>query len=97
MAVEFREKALMAYETMSSHQKEAIDPVLQSFKVTEHGETNLSLPLISLAPEKLKEIKLDNIKTWVAAIDQNIRLLYQKTEQGLLIIDIISFNSLASL
>jgi Txe/YoeB family toxin of Txe-Axe toxin-antitoxin module len=93
MTVEFREKALMAYETMSSHQKEEIDPVLQSLTSMDHSPFLLT----PLAPEKLKEIKLDNIKTWVAAIDQNIRLLYQKTEQGFLIIDIINLDSLVSL
>ncbi len=37
MTVEFREKALMAYETMSSHQKEEIDPVLQSLTSMDHS------------------------------------------------------------
>jgi hypothetical protein len=38
---------------------------------------------------QLNSDKLDNTDTWVVRVDGSVRLLFKKTDQGFLIIDII--------
>ncbi|WP_413173791.1 hypothetical protein [Anabaena azotica] len=75
MTVQFREKALMAYETMPLNQKHKVSEIIQQLDVK-----NL---------QHLNSDRLENTDTWVMKIDSNVRLLFKQTEQGFLIIDII--------
>lgn len=75
MTVQFREKALMAYETMPLNQKHKVSEVIQQLAVKNSQHLNSD--------------RLENTDTWVMKIDSNVRLLFKQTEQGFLIIDII--------
>jgi hypothetical protein len=75
MTVQFREKALMAYETMPLNQKHKVSEVIQQLDVKN--------------PQHLNSDRLENTDTWVVKVDNNVRLLFKQTEQGFLIIDII--------
>ncbi|MEA5619174.1 hypothetical protein VB711_15200 [Cronbergia sp. UHCC 0137] len=75
MSVQFREKALMAYETMPLNQKHKVFEVIQQLDVKNSHQLNSD--------------KLDNTDTWVVRVDGSVRLLFKKTDQGFLIIDII--------
>ncbi len=75
MTVQFREKALMAYETMPSSQKNKVSQVIQQLDVKNS--------------QHLKSDRLENTDTWVVRVDPTVRLLFKQTEQGFLIIDII--------
>ncbi|MTJ06193.1 hypothetical protein [Anabaena sp. UHCC 0204] len=75
MTVQFREKALMAYETMPLNQKHKVSEVIQQLDVKNSQHLNSD--------------RLENTDTWVMKIDSNVRLLFKQTEQGFLIIDII--------
>lgn len=75
MTVQFREKALMAYETMPLNQKHKVSEVIQQLDVKNSQHLNSD--------------RLENTDTWVVKIDSNVRLLFKQTEQGFLIIDII--------
>jgi len=77
MAVQFREKALMAYETMPLKQKDKVAKVISQLNVNK---------IQSLHSHQLRSQALD---TWVVRVDQTVRLLFTKTDQGFLIIDII--------
>jgi len=78
MTVQFREKALMAYETMPLNQKHKVSEVIQQLDVKNS--------------QYLNSDRLENTDTWVMKIDSNVRLLFKKTEQGFLIIDIIEWK-----
>jgi hypothetical protein len=75
MTVQFREKALMAYETMPLNQKHKVSEVIQQLDVKNS--------------QHLKSDRLENTDTWVVRVDPTVRLLFKQTEQGFLIIDII--------
>ncbi|MBO1058260.1 MAG: hypothetical protein HEQ27_17820 [Dolichospermum sp. JUN01] len=75
MTVQFREKALMAYETMPLNQKHKVSEVIEQLNVKNSQHLNSD--------------RLENTDTWVMKIDSNVRLLFKQTEQGFLIIDII--------
>lgn len=75
MTVQFREKALMAYETMPLNQKHKVSEVIQQLDVKNSQHLNSD--------------RLENTDTWVVKVDTNVRLLFKQTEQGSLIIDII--------
>ena len=75
MTVQFREKALMAYETMPSSQKNRVSKVIKQLDVDKS--------------QRLKSDKLEDTDTWVVRVDPTVRLLFKKTDQGFLIIDII--------
>lgn len=77
MAVQFREKALMAYETMPPSQKSKVSRVIQQLDV--NGSQHLNSHI-------LKDQDLD---TWVVRVDKSVRLLFTKTDHGFLVIDII--------
>lgn len=75
MSVQFREKALMAYETMPSTQKNKVSQVIKQLDVKNS--------------QHLKSNRLEDTDTWVVRVDPTVRLLFKQTEQGFLIIDII--------
>jgi uncharacterized protein related to proFAR isomerase len=75
MTVQFREKALMAYETMPSSQKNKVSKVIKKLDVDKS--------------QRLNSDKLEDTDTWVVKVDPTVRLLFKKTDQGFLIIDII--------
>ena len=75
MTVQFREKALMAYEIMPSSQKNRVSKVIKQLDVDKS--------------QSLKSDKLEDTDTWVVRVDPTVRLLFKKTDQGFLIIDII--------
>ncbi|MFM6477569.1 MAG: hypothetical protein ACKPGH_29405 [Dolichospermum sp.] len=75
MTVQFREKALMAYETMPLNQKHKVSEVIQQLDVKNSQHLNSD--------------RLENTDTWFVKVDSNVRLLFKQTEQGFLIIDII--------
>lgn len=77
MAIQFREKALMALETMPSVQKDKVSNVLKKLAGNQ---------VRALGPHQLKGQVLD---TWVVPVDSTVRLLFTKTEKGFLVIDII--------
>jgi uncharacterized protein related to proFAR isomerase len=75
MTVQFREKALMAYETMPLNQKHKVSEVIQQLDVKNSQHLNSD--------------RLEDTDTWVVRVDPTVRLLFKQTEQGFLIIDII--------
>jgi hypothetical protein len=75
MTVQFREKALMAYETMPLNQKNKVSQLIKQLDVSNSHQLNSD--------------KLDNTDTWMLRVDRSVRLLFKKTDQGFLIIDII--------
>jgi mRNA-degrading endonuclease RelE of RelBE toxin-antitoxin system len=75
MTVQFREKALMAYETMPSSQKNRVSKVIKQLDVDKS--------------QSLKSDKLEHTDTWMVRVDGSVRLLFKETDQGFLIIDII--------
>jgi hypothetical protein len=75
MTVQFREKALMAYETMPLNQKNKVSQVIEQLDINK--------------PQHLDSNRLKNTDTWVVRVDRSVRLLFKQTEQGFLIIDII--------
>jgi hypothetical protein len=80
VAVQFREKARMAYETMPSNQKTKVSWVIQQLDVNDSQHLNSYI------------LKNQDLDTWVVRVDQSVRLLFTKTDQGFLIIDIIDRN-----
>lgn len=78
MTVQFREKALMAYEIMPLNQKGKVSQILEQLNV--NGSKHLNSHIL----------KNQDLDTWVVRVDQSVRLLFTKTEQGFLIIDIIN-------
>ena len=74
MTVQFREKALMAYETMPLNQKK-VSQLIKQLDVSNSHQLNSD--------------RLDNTDTWLVRVDGSVRLLFKKTDQGFLIIDII--------
>ncbi|MEB3308659.1 MAG: hypothetical protein VKJ02_00330 [Snowella sp.] len=83
----------MAYETMPLIQKEKVDYVIQGIELLDKWGAIAPLSLSPIPPENLKKIKIQNLDTWVAKIDETIRLLFRETDQGFLIIDILSLAS----
>lgn len=77
MAVQFREKALMAYETMPLNQKDKVSKVISQLDVNK------------IHPLHSHQLRSQDLDTWVVRVDQTVRLLFTKTDQGFLIIDII--------
>jgi hypothetical protein len=75
MTVQFREKALMAYETMPLSQKNKVSQLIKQLDVSNSQQLNSD--------------KLDNTDTWMVRVDRSVRLLFKETDQGFLIIDII--------
>ena len=75
MTVQFREKALMAYETMPLNQKNKVSHLIKQLDVNNSHQLNSD--------------KLDNTDTWMVRVDGSVRLLFKETDQGFLIIDII--------
>jgi Txe/YoeB family toxin of Txe-Axe toxin-antitoxin module len=67
----------MAYETMPLKQKNKVSHLLRQLDVNKSSRLN---------PHKLKNRDLE---TWFVRVDQTVRLLFTKNEQGFLIIDII--------
>ncbi len=80
MAVQFREKALMAYETMPSNQQSKVSRVIQQLDANNSQHLNSHI------------LKNQDLDTWVVRVDKSVRLLFTKTDQGFLIIDIIDRN-----
>lgn len=80
MTVQFREKALMAYETMPSDEKGKVSWIIEQL-----DENNSE----QLDSRKLKNQDLD---AWVVRVEGSVRLLFTKTDQGFLILDIIDRN-----
>jgi Txe/YoeB family toxin of Txe-Axe toxin-antitoxin module len=77
MTVQFREKALMAYETMPLNQKGKVSQILEQLDIDNSQHLNSHM------------LKNQDLDTWVVRVDQSVRLLFTKTDQGFLIIDII--------
>jgi hypothetical protein len=77
MTVQFREKALMAYETMPLNQKGKVSQILEQLDVNDSPYLNSHI------------LKNQDLDTWVVKVDQSVRLLFSRTDQGFLIIDII--------
>jgi mRNA-degrading endonuclease RelE of RelBE toxin-antitoxin system len=80
VAVQFREKARMAYETMPSNQKTKVSRVIRQLDVNNSQHLNAH------------PLRNEDLDTWVVRVDQSVRLLFTKTDQGFLIIDIIDRN-----
>ncbi|PZU97100.1 MAG: hypothetical protein DCE90_08175 [Pseudanabaena sp.] len=77
MTVQFREKALMAYETMPLNQKNKVSHLI---KQLDAGKSQ------RLDSHILKNLGLD---TWMVRVDKTVRLLFTKNDRGFLIIDIV--------
>jgi hypothetical protein len=77
MTVQFREKALMAYETMPLNQKGKVSQILEQLDVNDSQYLNSHI------------LKNQDLDMWVVKVDQSVRLLFSKTDKGFLIIDII--------
>lgn len=77
MAVQFREKARMAYETMPSNQKNKVSRVIRQLDANNSQHLNA---------QPLRNKDLD---AWVVRVDKSVRLLFAKTDQEFLIINII--------
>jgi mRNA-degrading endonuclease RelE of RelBE toxin-antitoxin system len=77
MTIQFREKALMAYETMPSNQKNKVSQAIEQLDV--NGSKHLNSQILNN----------QDLDTWVVKVDNTVRLLFTKTDQGFLIIDII--------
>ncbi|NER23933.1 MAG: hypothetical protein F6J96_25150 [Symploca sp. SIO1C2] len=80
MTVQFREKALMAYETMPLKQKTKVAQVIEQLDINNLQHLNSHV------------LKNKDLDTWVVRVDKTVRLLFTKKEQGFLIIDIIEHN-----
>ncbi|NES00762.1 MAG: hypothetical protein F6J86_44485 [Symploca sp. SIO1B1] len=80
MTVQFREKALMAYETMPLKQKTKVAQVIEQLDINNLQHLNSHV------------LKNKDLDTWVVRVDKTVRLLFTKKEQGFLIIDIIERN-----
>ncbi len=80
MTVQFREKALMAYETMPLKQKDKVSSLIKQLDKNH--------------PQRLKSQILKNrdLETWVVKVDKSVRMLFTKNEQGFLIIDIVNYH-----
>ncbi len=77
MTVQFREKALMAYETMPLKQKNKVSHLIKQLDAGKSQRLDLHI---------LKNLGLD---TWMVRVDKSVRLLFTKNDRGFLIIDII--------
>ena len=80
MTVQFREKALMAYETMPSPQKTKVAQVIEQLNINNFQQLNSDI------------FKNQDLDTWVVKVDKTVRLLFTEKDQGFLIIDIIDRN-----
>ncbi|NER99978.1 MAG: hypothetical protein F6J86_40290 [Symploca sp. SIO1B1] len=80
MTVQFREKALMAYETMPSPQKNKVAQVIEQLDINNFQQLNSDI------------FKNQDLDTWVVKVDKTVRLLFTEKDQGFLIIDIIDRN-----
>lgn len=85
MTVQFREKARIAYETMPVDLKKRASQVISL--LDKDALDNGEMERINIS--KLKEHGSD---IWVARLGLGSRLLFQKSEQGFLIIDIIDLS-----
>ena len=77
MAVQFREKALTAYETMPSKQRNKVSQVIEQLDIRNTQDLN---PYI---------LKNQDLEMWVVRVDDNVRLLFTKKDRDFLIVDII--------
>jgi|GEM_PF-2690009 len=77
MAVQFREKALTAYETMPSQQKNKVSQVIEQLDIRNTQDLN---PYI---------LKNQDLEMWVVRVDDNVRLLFTEKDRDFLIVDII--------
>lgn len=80
MTVQFREKALMAYETMPLKQKDKVSILIKQL------DKNHAQRL------KSQILKNRDLETWVVKVDKSVRMLFTKNEQGFLIIDIVNYH-----
>lgn len=80
MTVQFREKALMAYETMPLKQKDKVSILIKQL------DKNHAQRL------KSQIVKNRDLETWVVKVDKSVRMLFTKNEQGFLIIDIVNYH-----
>lgn len=80
MTVQFREKALMAYETMPLNQKNKVSNLIK------HLDKNHVQRL------KSQILKNRDLETWVVKVDKSVRMLFTRNEQGFLIIDIVDHH-----
>uniref|UniRef100_B8HR02 Plasmid stabilization system n=1 Tax=Cyanothece sp. (strain PCC 7425 / ATCC 29141) TaxID=395961 RepID=B8HR02_CYAP4 len=80
MAIQFREKARMAYETMPRNQKSKVAQVIEQLNIDKAERLDS------------RRLKNEDLDAWVVRIDHNVRLLYRRTDQGFLIMDIIDRN-----
>ena len=80
MTVQFREKALMAYETMPLKQKDKVSSLIKQL------DKNHAQRL------KSQIVKNRDLETWVVKVDKSVRMLFTKNEQGFLIIDIVNYH-----
>lgn len=77
MTVQFREKALIAYETMPLNQKNKVSHLIKQLDADK---------LQRLSSHILKSFGLD---TRMVRVDKTVRLLFTKNDRSFLIIDII--------
>ena len=84
MAVHFREKARIAYETMPADLKERASQVISLLEKNELDSSTTKQVQIG----RLK----DHTDTWVVRLGTSSRLLFRKDKQGFLIIDIIDLS-----
>ncbi len=80
MTVQFREKALMAYETMPLKQKDKVSSLIKQ------------LDKNHVQRLKSQILKNRDLETWVVKVDKSVRMLFTKNEQGFLIIDIVDHH-----
>lgn len=80
MTVQFREKARIALETMPKDQEIKVSQIIRKLEINDSQQ---------LDSYKLKNQDLD---AWVVRVDKSVRLLFTKTDQGFLILDIIDRN-----
>ena len=77
MTVQFREKALMAYETMPLNQRNKVSHLIKQLDAGKSQRLNSHI---------LKNLGLN---TWMVRVDKTVRLLFTKNDCGFLIIDIV--------
>lgn len=77
MIVRFREKAMIAFESMNRNDQAKVRRAVELLKNDD---------LKPLNPNRIKNVRLD---VWVARINNNIRLLFNKSKSEILIVDIV--------
>ena len=77
MIVRFIEKAMIAFESMNRNDQAKVRRAVELLKNDD---------LKPLNPNRIKNVRLD---VWVARINNNIRLLFNKSKSEILIVDIV--------